>query len=700
MKLNIGLEKENLVFEDDFKAKNYKKEELSKNITLDFSNNQIELVSDVFDNVDNLVRQMYNLLNSEILINNNIWPLSYPGIDDYEVKFDALGGESYKYREKLSKKHDLNFMNISGIHFNVSLQKDISNPKEYYFNLMKKIYLFSPIVLQFVSFSPFVQEGILDNKMDKIGKNKGFKNSLSLRNSNEYGYINESRYELDYSSYQSYKKSIDSIIDKKIIIDKREIYSKVRLKEIEDNIYLELRFIDLNPFYRLGISVDILSFLSLFIKYVDSLDISDININLANENFEKVALEGRDKSIILEINNKKDTLKNHTIKFLNDLMIKDLTKKEEFIINGLIKNYNKDNLDIDKFIDFINLKNISIKEFGKTYSFKKEKYLPLLEEYNLELSTKILIDQASKLSYKYKVLDEYSNCLEIDNGNKKEIVVQATKTNVDTYANILMMENKYMTKKILSNNNINVPKGQYISSKNEVDYLLFKNNKMVIKPLDTNFGLGISILKKGSSKDLINKAIDLAFSFSNKIIIEEFFEGQEFRFLVIGDKLVSIVKRIPANVVGNGSDNIKELINKKNDTLLRGEGYVRPLEKIKLSDYEKDFLSLSKKDENYIPKKNELVFLRENSNVSTGGDSEEIFDEISDYFKDIAVKATKAMGVKICGIDMIISKDMEDYVIIESNFNPAIQMHTYPFLGIGKNVAKDILDLLFKNKEK
>ncbi len=129
MKLNIGLEKENLVFTKDFKARNFKKDELFKNITLDFSNNQIELVSDVFDNIDDLIKQMYGCLNNDLLIKENIWPLSYPGINDYEIKYDALGGESYKYRKQLSQKYNLEFMNISGIHFNVSLQKEIDNPK-------------------------------------------------------------------------------------------------------------------------------------------------------------------------------------------------------------------------------------------------------------------------------------------------------------------------------------------------------------------------------------------------------------------------------------------------------------------------------------------------------------------------------------------------------------------------------------------
>ena len=112
-----------------------------------------------------------------------------------------------------------------------------------------------------------------------------------------------------------------------------------------------------------------------------------------------------------------------------------------------------------------------------------------------------------------------------------------------------------------------------------------------------------------------------------------------------------------------------------------------------------NFLKEKGLEKDYIPKLNEEVQLRKNSNVSTGGDTIEMFEQVPQFYKDVAVKATKALGVNICGIDLIVddlySKD-KDYTIIEANFNPAIQMHTYPLVGYGKTPAKDILILLNK----
>ena len=98
-----------------------------------------------------------------------------------------------------------------------------------------------------------------------------------------------------------------------------------------------------------------------------------------------------------------------------------------------------------------------------------------------------------------------------------------------------------------------------------------------------------------------------------------------------------------------------------------------------------------------MPKKDEVVYLRENSNISTGGDSIDYTDDIPQVFKDIAVESSKAIGAKICGVDMMIQdhKDANsNYSIIELNFNPAIHIHSYPYIGKERNIAKKVLELL------
>ncbi|MFW7394673.1 bifunctional glutamate--cysteine ligase/glutathione synthetase, partial [Vagococcus fluvialis] len=103
----------------------------------------------------------------------------------------------------------------------------------------------------------------------------------------------------------------------------------------------------------------------------------------------------------------------------------------------------------------------------------------------------------------------------------------------------------------------------------------------------------------------------------------------------------------------------------------------------------------------------QVVYLRENSNVSTGGDSIDVTDDMDESYKKIAEEAVEALGAKICGIDLIIpdktikgNKKDTSYGIIEGNFNPAMHMHIYPFAGTGRRLTMNVLELLYPDIKK
>jgi glutamate--cysteine ligase len=221
----------------------------------------------------------------------------------------------------------------------------------------------------------------------------------------------------------------------------------------------------------------------------------------------------------------------------------------------------------------------------------------------------------------------------------------------------------------------------------------------VIKPKSTNFGKGITILKENNDYAVYIRAIDIAFSEDSSVLIEEFIEGKEFRIFVLDNQVAGILHRVPANVSGDGIRTVRELVDQKNEDPLRGKGYRTPLEKISLGEAEAMFLKTSHKNFDYIPSEGEVVFLRENSNISTGGDSIDYTDEIPESYKRIAVKAARALNVRITGLDMIIpdytrEATEDNYAIIEMNFNPAIHIHCHPYQGVNRKLDEKIMDML------
>lgn len=319
----------------------------------------------------------------------------------------------------------------------------------------------------------------------------------------------------------------------------------------------------------------------------------------------------------------------------------------------------------------------------------------------LELSTVMLIKAAEKRGILVDILDRDDNFIRLKKENKTEYVKQATKTSLDPYIVPLIMENKEITKLILRENGINAPMGIKVKTMEEAfeNCHRFDGRDIVVKPNTTNFGLGVVILKEMQCETNFRIALEIAFKYDDAVLIEEFISGKEYRFLIIGDDVVAILHRIPANVTGDGIHTFEELVAEKNKNPLRGTGYVRPLEKIKLEYPEIDFLKMQKMTITDVPRKGETVFLRENSNISTGGDSIDFTDDIMDAYKAIAVRAAKAVGAKICGVDMIIqdisrNPDAQNYSIIELNFNPALHIHNYPFVGQNRHVEEKVLDLL------
>jgi glutamate--cysteine ligase len=326
-----------------------------------------------------------------------------------------------------------------------------------------------------------------------------------------------------------------------------------------------------------------------------------------------------------------------------------------------------------------------------------------MNEYrDLELSTQIVIEEAKKRGVSIEILDRSANFIRLSKDGHSEIVKQATMTGHDDLISYMIMENKVVTKKILSEAGFSVAEGaDFCSRDNAINaYSRFKNIKTIIKPKQTNYGIGLSFLEAGFSKEEFEEAIDFAFASDSSILIENFYEGLEYRFLVIDGKTIAVCHRRPANVIGNGKSTVTELVAEKNKDQRRGEGgHTTPLHKLKLEKTELNTLKTQNLSPDSVPDDNQTVWLRKNSNMSTGGDTIDVTDQIHPGYKDIAERSSQFANAKICGVDIIVENletepTTNNHIIVELNFNPVLLIHNYPSEGKNRNVGKYVLDLL------
>lgn len=190
---------------------------------------------------------------------------------------------------------------------------------------------------------------------------------------------------------------------------------------------------------------------------------------------------------------------------------------------------------------------------------------------------------------------------------------------------------------------------------------------------------------------------------TREIVIERHHEGDDYRILVVGDRVAGAVKRIPANVTADGSSTISKLISEKNLSRKWNPFLTAGLIKV---DYEiNKCLQLQGLSLEDIPEKGRYIELRRVANASAGGDVVDVTDQIPETVKAAAIRAVKLFpGVVIAGVDMLYRADdatnANNYVIIEINSRPQIGVNMYPSIGTGRDVPKIIIDTLFPGTER
>ncbi|MCB1085381.1 MAG: bifunctional glutamate--cysteine ligase GshA/glutathione synthetase GshB, partial [Chlamydiia bacterium] len=322
----------------------------------------------------------------------------------------------------------------------------------------------------------------------------------------------------------------------------------------------------------------------------------------------------------------------------------------------------------------------------------------LTPEYeDLELSTQIVIKKALERGVSVEVLDREDQLLRLSREGHVEYIKEATKTSKDTYITPYLLENKEVTKRLLFEKGLFVPLGKvYTSEKMAVEnYSRFENIKIVVKPKATNMGVGITFVKPHEPSSFA-AAVYAAFRHGSSVVVEPFCEGEEYRFLIIDQELIAVAQRLPAHVIGDGKRTIRELVKAKNHD---PDYYREPKCHLILSEVEKNCLKKQRLSPASIPKKGKQVFLRENSNVSTGGDAIDVTDDLHSGYGRIAIEAAQTFEAKICGVDMMIVSAHEaptpkNYAIVELNYNPVLFIHAHPFKGKARDVAGPLLDLL------
>lgn len=321
----------------------------------------------------------------------------------------------------------------------------------------------------------------------------------------------------------------------------------------------------------------------------------------------------------------------------------------------------------------------------------------LREQERLGPSTHSIVQEA--ISRKIPWIRIGNNSLVQLGYGKNQERFQATITGKTSHIAVDIACNKEMTKKILHAAAIPVPYGYITAKEEEIAPLLEKvGYPAVIKPLDGNHGRGSTINIQDVESGI--KAYHNAKKHSSRVIVEKYITGNDFRVLVINDKMVAAARRVPAHVIGDGEHTIAELIETENQNPKRGYGHENVLTEIIVDNHTLRLLEELEYTLDSVPEKGEMVYLKNTANLSTGGTSIDVTDMVHPENIVMAERVAKVIGLDICGIDIIAENLTQPLTetggaIIEVNAAPGFRMHLDPSEGLPRNVAAPVIDMLY-----
>lgn len=312
-------------------------------------------------------------------------------------------------------------------------------------------------------------------------------------------------------------------------------------------------------------------------------------------------------------------------------------------------------------------------------------------------STASLVEAAEKRDIPWLRLNKHS-LVQFGHG-KYQRRIQATVTSETRNIAVEIASDKEETNRILSDLGLPVPKQMLVYSEEEAAAAAERlRYPVVVKPLDANHGRGVSIHLTTSEQ--VRDAFKQAREHSRGVLVEQFIVGFDHRMLVVNGELIAVAKRMPGHVVGDGVHTVSELVDITNSDPRRGIGHEKVLTRLEFDHQAERLLKQNGYTKESVPQRDTIVFLRSTGNLSTGGTSIDVTDVVHPDNREMAVRATKAVGLDVCGVDFLTSDIAESYkvtrgAICEVNAAPGFRMHVAPSEGQPRDVASPVMDMLF-----
>ncbi|HEU5305130.1 MAG TPA: cyanophycin synthetase [Gemmatimonadales bacterium] len=334
---------------------------------------------------------------------------------------------------------------------------------------------------------------------------------------------------------------------------------------------------------------------------------------------------------------------------------------------------------------------------GFDFGTERDDFIRFTQRRALGPSTMALVRAAEERRIPWIRLNDQS-LIQFGHGRYQQRI-QATVTSRTSHIAVELASDKEETNRILGNLGLPVPRQRLVQTVEDAMEAAERiGYPVVVKPYNANHGRGISIHL--TDADQVGAAFEIAQQHSRSVIVESFISGEDHRMLVINGELAAVAKRVPGHVVGDGIHTIEQLVEEVNRDPRRGVGHEKVLTRLLFDHQAETLLAKHGYTTESIPASGERVFLRSTGNLSTGGTATDMTDLVHPDNIEMAVRAVKAIGLDVGGVDFLTTDVTESYkevggAICEVNAAPGFRMHMAPSEGQPRDVGGRVMDMLF-----
>ena len=297
----------------------------------------------------------------------------------------------------------------------------------------------------------------------------------------------------------------------------------------------------------------------------------------------------------------------------------------------------------------------------------------------------------------FRITDQ-ANLFQLGWGSRQKRL-HATMTGDTSHVMVGIAGDRQLTKSLLEQGGIPVPKGGVAASVQEALAMAARlRYPVTLKPLNGNQGKGVSTGCRDEQE--VAAAFDFARQHGRKIIVERHIEGRDYRVLVAGAKVAAAALRRPPCVRGDGVSSVQQLVDTENLDPVRGVGHDNILTRIRIDDHAVALLRAQGFESASIVPQGRQVQLRSNANLSTGGTAEDVTDLLHPATAQMCIRAARLTGLDVAGLDLVCADIAQPLraqggAIIEVNAAPGIRIHEFPSKGSGRPAGDAIVEAMF-----